>query len=463
MLRYQKIITKFCLIFLLMGGNFAWALTTSAHCTPYHYFGSSSACASLKSQASASMTNPEIMKIHKDYKAKLAAFLGAATSLQEAFPRLSHVMQQNHLEFPAWQLIIDRSLHHIFHLKSLKNENYLCKGLPQEPVQLGLQLGISISLAHQIHEKCKEINPNGSGEYFGNQVNTKFYIFVKLDQKLIEDKNFPFTGWTDAANTTYLFIRPSTTWGDLELALIHELAIGMDSKGLHGVAQFTLAYPTASVPIGSKIEEEWPPLFNMNRLPEIQYALAAMRANRIMQMAFDEINQKESNSEARANDSNFVTSIFSVLFSSKDSELKNETKESLIKEFRNFVEQAKTWELPKTLSDSPMNVLQQTSLTEIKNMFPKIKTLEDVINAIVESKEKILLYSGGPEVDFLTYMSTPLFGKKSNQTFLSNGPGCGYCGGSNKKEDIEKWNNFWDQKIDPSSAQPSASEGEPYE
>lgn len=459
MLTHYNLINKLCFFSFLIIASPIWAQINAA-CTPYDYFDSShsSACISLKNQISTYKINPERSIYHKKIKAAVSEFLASPKSLQDAFPQLPHdIIQQNHLEFPAWQLIIDKSIHHIFNLKSLRNENYLCKGIPLVSDQLALQLGISDSLARKIHDQCREMSPRGSGSYFGNQLGTKFYVFVKLNKNLTEGDYFPFTGWTDEANTTYLFIRPSTTWGDLELALIHELAVGMDSKGLHGMVQFVSAYPTASVPEDSTVGDEWPLLFYISQLPEIRYTFVTMRANRVMKMAFDEVNKKQLNYESKNKKFNPITEFFKKYSYNEDLESR---RESLVGEFKNLVKQTKTWETPLASSDSPMRSIMSVSLDKIRNKFPHIKTLEDALNAIIKSKTKVLLYSGGPEVDFLTYMSMPLFGQKSVQNFLSHGPGCGYCGGSNKEEEIEKWNRFWDQAI---TLEPIQSRGNNHE
>lgn len=484
MLRYQKYITIFYWIFPLMGGNFAWSQTNtsaSSTCSPYHYFENTSACSFQKNTSLPHSVLPPSIRNYKvdhlkEKKKLMAQITGAPTSIEDAFPNLSASKktanqdsssnQQNHIEFTSWQIIIDKSFSHFFKLKSLANINTLCKSLPLSSEQFAIQLGVSDGLAEKIHSQCLTINPQAQTDFFGNQIANKFYIFVKLDENFPEDKNFPFTGWTDAANTTYLFIRPTTTWGDLELALIHELAIGMDSKKQLSWPHFiSLFSPKISVPITYNIEKQWSKLFNMSLLPEIQYAFTAMRANRIMKMAFDEVRQKNANSEVISTKSNFISSFIST-FSTSSSENQSTTdkeRESLVEEFQFFVEQAKSWKIPQG-AETPVTRMQNTFLNHIKAKYPN---LDEAVKTVIDEKTKIIFHEENnrdEKVDFFIYMATPLFGKKSNQTFRAGGPGCGYCGGSYKEEDIDQWNNFWDQKIeDTSAAQPSTPEGDLHE
>lgn len=407
------------LFFSLLSNSFAVrAKTELPHkqnhtCQPSDYLNSQkiSLCTqspTLKLSETDKISSTEVLASRRNLKVSIKSMLGAS-SLETNFPDLKNAARLNHLDDPFLQIFIDQALKQIFSLKSLRDANILCKVLPLESEQFGLQFGFSSrSLADSLYMECLRKNPDAIKSFFGNQIAMKEYIFVK------SPVSFPFSGWTDTANTTYLFINDNTTWGDVALAMTHELAIGMDSKmHLDYIRFLTLQGP------GAYLVEDWQNLFKISLLPEIAYAFSAMRANRIMQLAFAEITGQ------------------SKLDTNQDDSLENE--------FTQLVHSMQSWQLPSN-DNSVVGAYKTGIINQVRAEYPDIN---EAIKIIVNSKEKYSLANDEDEMDFLTFMAKPLIGSKSFETHKANGPGCGYCGTSYSPETIQTWNKKWETQFSP--------------
>jgi hypothetical protein len=354
------------------------------------------------------ISSTEVLTSRRNLKESVKGLVGA-TSLENNFPDLKNAASLNHLNNSFLQNFVDQALKQIFSLKSLRDANILCKVLPMEAEQFGLQFGItSRSVADSLFMECLKKNPDAIKSFFGNQIALKEYIFVK------SPVGFPFSGWTDTANTTYLFINDKTTWGDVVLAMIHELAIGMDSKMNFDYIRFLKLQGPGASPI-----EDWKNLFKITTLPEISYAFSAMRANRIMHLAIAEIAGQPT--------------------------IDTNQDVSLEKEFTELVHSMQAWNLP-----SDNNTFVGAYRSRIINLArASYLDIDEAINTIVNSKEKYEVANEEEEMDFLTFMTKPLIGSKSFDTMKANGPGCGYCGTSYSPETIQTWNKIWETQFSP--------------
>jgi hypothetical protein len=419
-MRYLKIqIILILLFFSLLSNSFVASAETeinrkrSQTCLPSDYLDPQKTLQCPQSPISKLAENdkiskPEVLAIRRNLKEGAKGILGA-TSFENNFPDLKNAARLNHLDNTYLQSFIDQALKQIFSLKSLRDTNILCKVLPIQFEQFGLQFGItSRSLADSLFLECLKKNPYAIKSFFGNQIAMKEYIFIK------SPVGFPFSGWTDTANTTYLFINDNTTWGDVVLAMIHELAIGMDSKMNLDYIRFLMQQGP-----GAYLIEDWQNLFKISTLPEISYAFSAMRANRIMHLAITEIVGQGT--------------------------IEINQEDTLENEFTQLVHSMQAWHL-RSSENSVAAAYKTGIVNQVRAAYPDIN---DAIKIIVNSKEQYSIANEEDEMDFLTFMAKPLIGSKSFDTMKANGPGCGYCGTSYSPEIIQTWNKKWETQFSP--------------
>lgn len=336
-------------------------------------------------------------------KKMMVGFNQDGISVVDQFPQLNSAAQYYHRDNIYWGYIINTLIAHILDLKSVGSKERFCKSLPLATEQFALQYGFTkTSIAKINHQKCFAKNPNAPISWFGNQLSMKDYLVIAVEER------FPYSGWTDSSNTTYLFIKPSTTWGDLVTAIIHEIAVGMDGKMFRGPMDDMLYYQMS----GDFDEESFVELRGLverSFVPTLSYTFSAMRANRIMLEAIKEVSGNDDIIETESPDIEFRR-IFNIMKSN-----------------------IKTFESPE----------QTHSLAQIQAA--KYIDIDTAADFILKSKTQYPFGQNQEPIDFLTYMATPRIGKRTGNTTGSNGPGCGYCGGSFKPTIEETWNTKWKQ------------------
>jgi hypothetical protein len=290
----------------------------------------------------------------------------------------------NLYDSPPWQNAINILLKNIYTSNQNENllKNFLCKSIHHES-QISRTLGITDpEVVRKIYTQC--LNHMG---YLteSNQYLTKFYVIVKIE----EDDKFPYTGWTSESNITFLFIKKNTTWADLTASLIHELAVVTDSKSSHNH-------------FWTDRDDQKIKLILSTQCTAIKSALITLRANKLM-----------------------MAGLGKTIFPIQDAIQRDQDKEN----FKSLVNLYSNWN----------NYSNETlSAGEYKY---NCNQLDKIADDIVNSKIELRTIQGEVVKDFFNYLTTPEIASKSIYSHGAHGPGCGYCGGSNKPEGIDtEWN-----------------------
>lgn len=371
-------------------------------------------------------------------------------TFDKIFPMLKNSFKISQFQNPKLQNIIDKTIQVIYDLPNSSNQFGFCSTIPallnfefnfdlsqnlslhknetnnqnaSEDLNPSIefyrkQLGVSTpEIARKIYLQCLE---RGSIKTpFGTQLLKKNYVFVK-----VSDPDFFLSGWTNnvissgrGVNLTHLFIKPKTTWGDLVLAIIHEMYITNDSKLFINYGDIAHKYKktdksscpqfsTGSCVVTYNIKNESNKMLRMASLPEIAYTFSIMRAKEIERKVLSELTR---------------TSI---------------TRPDLREEFEKIYSKIPQY-IDTTGKDSLLDIDIDYSATA-KEQFPD---LEAAKKYILDANNKFILPDNS-EVDFVEFMSTPEFALRSHEV-LSTGPGCGYCGGAFAPEIKNDWDQYW--------------------
>jgi hypothetical protein len=334
------------------------------------------------------------------------------TPISEHLTQIKGQIFYSHRDHLFWGNFVNKTIGRILELKSVGSIEAFCKSIPIAVEQFALQFGFTKrNVATKYHDHCFRMRKDLRLDWFGNQLSMKDYIFV------VAPTNYAFSGWTDSGNSTFIFIQPESTWGDLATAIIHEIAVGMDGKMFRGPMDDMLFYQMSS-DFDEDNFAEFKELVGRSFVPAISYTFSAMRANRMMSAAIKEI----------AGQTPIVEN------------------ESLEQEFRRIFAIMKT----KFKYAQQSELLQSERLKNVAYLQAlKYPDVDGAVEYIFKSKAKFPFGLQNDEIDFVTYITTPRIGLRTANTTGSNGPGCGYCGGSFKPEIEDSWNSVWNRLLNP--------------
>jgi hypothetical protein len=339
-------------------------------------------------------------------------------SFDEMFPDLKNNFRISHSQNQQLKNIIDIIIQTIYALPQSSDNSGFCAALPSNASIYQRQLGVStVEIASKIYQSCKDRGAVRSTQ--GTQIFEKKFVFVK-----IENDSFLLSGWSNNINTSYLFIKPKTTLGDLVLAIVHEMYISQDPKLFETSISMNLRFLRKNSGSCSSItDEECSFEFDSHSeshqlllkadLPEVAFTFATMRGNEMERRVLNEILNLENPIERPE-----LKIEFSKIFDQLPATIKQSQQVSLFNQNSLLIRAAKKRYLNE-------------GLEEIKKYF-------------VDFSHNFILPDGS-ETDFMLYMATPEFSLYSFEKTTATGPGCTYCGGSYTPEVKQKWEQRWSE------------------
>lgn len=298
----------------------------------------------------------------------------------------SDLISSSHKVIPGSPVseLIDQVYNEI--LTSPKNYQIVCQ-LFQSYADLHYSLGISVELAKQILINC----PSRASLEVSKIIRKSYYI-VPYDDQSIES-------WTDQGNRTFLFLGDSTTYNDLKIRLLHELAIQYDAK-MNLLFTRYLELEKPSIEISGEHRKILNEAFNSSHWYPVARSFSAMRAFEFEKLWLSDSLQPMTHEDC---ESKFI---------------------NLFNNLKSFSDQFKLQEP----SPSQMATIISDYVSELKK--PRTQEQEKVLIEFLMSENLKVESRNYGQLSFCQYMSLPILSSDRKMNFMSHGPRPRVTGGS---------------------------------